>query len=285
MNPDTNQVYGVSFMCQYVGVSRAAYYKWTHRKVTAQELENKAILAYIIAREESKNYIYGVRTMTMYLNKETPYHISQGRVRRIMRRNGIQSSIRVAKRDRKAEKKEYILANKLLHEDGSHDFAPEQPNMTWVTDCSELRFGPGKKQRLRLSAIKDLYDHSIIAWCVASTETTQLVSETITQALKANHGVKPQFLHSDQGSAYTSGSYNTLLSGEGIVHSMSRPGTPGDNSAMECFWSQLKTEELAFKAPLSEIELVGIIKTYIAWHNTERRQLTLNGSTLSGIGE
>ncbi len=272
-------------MCQYVGVSRAAYYKWTHRKVTAQELENKAILAYIIAREESKNYIYGVRTMTMYLNKETPYHISQGRVRRIMRRNGIQSSIRVAKRDRKAEKKEYILANKLLHEDGSHDFAPEQPNMTWVTDCSELRFGPGKKQRLRLSAIKDLYDHSIIAWCVASTETTQLVSETITQALKANHGVKPQFLHSDQGSAYTSGSYNTLLSGEGIVHSMSRPGTPGDNSAMECFWSQLKTEELAFKAPLSEIELVGIIKTYIAWHNTERRQLTLNGSTLSGIGE
>uniref|UniRef100_UPI003F5661B5 IS3 family transposase n=1 Tax=Pediococcus ethanolidurans TaxID=319653 RepID=UPI003F5661B5 len=278
-------MYGVSFMCQYVGVSRAAYYKWTHRKVTAQELENKAILAYIIAREESKNYIYGVRTMTMYLNKETPYHISQGRVRRIMRRNGIQSSIRVAKRDRKAEKKEYILANKLLHEDGSHDFAPEQPNMTWVTDCSELRFGPGKKQRLRLSAIKDLYDHSIIAWCVASTETTQLVSETITQALKANHGVKPQFLHSDQGSAYTSGSYNTLLSGEGIVHSMSRPGTPGDNSAMECFWSQLKTEELAFKAPLSEIELVGIIKTYIAWHNTERRQLTLNGSTLSGIGE
>ncbi len=266
-------------MCQYVGVSRAAYCKWTHRKVTAQELENKAILAYIIAREESKNYIYGVRTMTMYLNKETPYHISQGRVRRIMRRNGIQSSIRVAKRDRKAEKKEYILANKLLHEDGSHDFAPEQPNMTWVTDCSELRFGPGKKQRLRLSAIKDLYDHSIIAWCVASTETTQLVSETITQALKANHGVKPQFLHSDQGSAYTSGSYNTLLSGEGIVHSMSRPGTPGDNSAMECFWSQLKTEELAFKAPLSEIELVGIIKTYIAWHNTERRQLTLNGMT------
>ncbi|WP_367366065.1 IS3 family transposase [Pediococcus parvulus] len=247
-------------MCQYIGVSRAAYYKWTHHKVTAHELENEAILDYIIEREESKNYIYGVRTMTMYINEETPYHASEGRVRRIMRNNGIHSSIRVAKRDHKAEKKEYILANKLLCEDGSHDFAPERPNITWVTDCSELRFGPGKKQRLRLSAIKDLYDHSIIAWRVASTETTQLVSETITKALKATHGLKPQILHSDQGSAYTSVSYNTLLAGKGIVHSMSRPGTPGDNSAMECFWSQLKTEEMAFKNPLSEIELIGIIR-------------------------
>lgn len=264
-------------MCQYIGVSRAEYYKWTHHKVTAHELENEAILDYIIEREESKNYIYGVRTMTMYINEETPYHASEGRVRCIMRNNGIHSSIRVAKRDHKAEKKEYILAIKLLCEDGSHDFAPERPNITWVTDCSELRFGPGKKQRLRLSAIKDLYDHSIIAWRVASTETTQLVSETITKALKATHGLKPQILHSDQGSAYTSVSYNTLLAGKGIVHSMSRPGTPGDNSAMECFWSQLKTEEMAFKNPLSEIELIGIIRAYITWHNTERRQTTLNG--------
>ncbi|MFD0896416.1 IS3 family transposase [Loigolactobacillus binensis] len=121
-------------MCQYVGVSRAVYYKWTHRKVTAHELENEAILAYIIEREESKNYIYGVHTMTMYLNEETSYHVSRGRVRRIMRRNGIRPSIRVAKRDRKAEKKECILANKLLCADSSHDFAPERPNMTWVTD-------------------------------------------------------------------------------------------------------------------------------------------------------
>ena len=92
--------------------------------------------------------------MTRYLNMDTPYHVSQGRVRRIMCDHGIYSSIRVA---RKAEKKEWILANKLLRKDGSHDFVPEQPNITWVTDCSELRYGAGKQQRLCLSAIKDLY--------------------------------------------------------------------------------------------------------------------------------
>ncbi|RXT17716.1 transposase [Lacticaseibacillus chiayiensis] len=266
-------------MCAYIGVSRAAYYKWTHRKITARELENDAILTYIIKRQESNNYIYGVRTMTMYINVETPYHVSQGRVRRIMRSHGIYSSIRVAKRDRKAEKKEFILANKLLREDGSHDFTPERPNITWATDCSELRFGVDIKQRLRLSAIKDLYDGSILAWDVAGTETTQLVTATMTKALKANHGLKPEILHSDQGSVYTSRAYNTLLTGNGITHSMSRPGTPGDNSPMESFWSQFKTEELALKHPLSEIELIAIIKKYINWHNKERRQLALNGMT------
>jgi transposase InsO family protein len=266
-------------MCKFIGVSRAAYYKWTHRKSTTHELENDAILTYIITRQEANHYIYGVRTMTMYINIETPFHVSQGWVRRIMRRHDICSSIRVAKRNRKAEKKEYILSNKLLHEDGSHNFTPKYPNETWVTDCSELKYGPNMKQRLRLSAIKDLYDGSIIAWHTAGTETAKLVTDTIKKALKPMRKVRPKILHSDQGSAYTSSTYNTVLAGEGIVHSMSRPGTPGDNSPMESFWSQFKTEELAFKQPRSKIELISIIKKYISWHNTERRQQTLNGMT------
>lgn len=35
-----------------MGISRAAYYKWTHRKVTAHEQENQAIRDYIIELEE-----------------------------------------------------------------------------------------------------------------------------------------------------------------------------------------------------------------------------------------
>lgn len=55
-----------------------------------------------------------------------------------MRRNGIQSVIRAVKQDCKAGKKAYILANKLLNEDGRKNFIPERPNMTLVTDCSEF---------------------------------------------------------------------------------------------------------------------------------------------------
>lgn len=148
-----------------------------------------------------------------------------------------------------------------------------------VTDCSELTYGIKNEKKLRLSAVKDLYDHSIIAWRVAPTETAQLVTDTIKLALKNNNGIKPKTMHSDQGSAYTGGEYNTFLAGEGIIHSMSRPGTPGDNSPMESFWSHLKTERFAFEQALSEVEMMKQIEDTIHWYNYERRQETPNGMT------
>lgn len=50
----------------------------------------------------------------------------------------------------------------------------------------------------------------------------------------------------NQGSSYTSGLFNDHLASKRIKHSMSRPGTPGDNSPMESFWGHMKTEFLTF---------------------------------------
>ena len=88
-----------------MGVSRAAYYKWTHRKVTVHEQENQAIRDYIIELEEKNHYVFGVKRLMTYINAETQYHVSHGRVRRIMRLAGIRASIRVAKRDRQVERR------------------------------------------------------------------------------------------------------------------------------------------------------------------------------------
>lgn len=53
--------------------------------------------------------------------------------------------------------------------------------------------------------------------------------------------------HSDQGSQYTSEQFQRLLDGNGITCSMSRAGNVWDNSAMESFFSSLKTERTARK--------------------------------------
>lgn len=55
-----------------------------------------------------------------------------------------------------------------------------------VTDCTELKLEWKYKRHLRLSAIKDLYDHSIIAWNIDDTETADLVTHTIDIALEEN---------------------------------------------------------------------------------------------------
>ena len=49
-------------------------------------------------------------------------------------------------------------------------------------------------------------------------------------------------LHSDQGSVYASKNYNDLLGTCGIIHSMSRAGTPTDNAAMESINGWIKSE-------------------------------------------
>ena len=51
--------------------------------------------------------------------------------------------------------------------------------------------------------------------------------------------------HSDQGSQYTSEQFQRLMTDHGITCSMSRSGNVWDNSAMESYFSSLKTERTA----------------------------------------
>lgn len=231
----------------------------------------------MIALEEQHHYIFGVERLTMYINQQTQYHVGHNRVRRLMHKNHIKAAIRSKNHARHQEHKEQILANLLYDPETGHQFLPEYSNRVWVTDCSELQYGPKSEFRLRLSAIKDLHDHSIIAWQIDDTETSDLVTETLNLGLATLDNNKPDIVHSDQGSAYTSGQYNTVLSSKGIRHSMSRAGTPGDNSPMESFWSHMKDEFFAFHSATSKEEMMTLIEQYIHWYNNERLQTTLNG--------
>ncbi|WP_237755411.1 DDE-type integrase/transposase/recombinase [Lacticaseibacillus paracasei] len=71
-----------------------------------------------------------------------------------------------------------------------------------------MTYGKDNKQKLQLSAVKDLHDNSVIAWCVAPTETADLVTKTMKLAIENNDGIEPDTVYSDQGTAYTSSTYN-----------------------------------------------------------------------------
>ena len=262
-------------MCQKIGISRRSYYKWLNRKKTNNDQLNKELTEFILNIESEHNYIFGVETLVMHINTDTEYHVNHKRIRRLMKINNIKCSIRISKHDRKAERKEMMSSNII-----KHDFNQEESNKVWVTDCTELKYGNQGLSKLKLSAIKDLHDHSIIAWAVSDTETKELVTLTIDKAMEDNDMVsKKLILHTDQGSAYTSLRFNKALDSYGIRHSMSRPGTPGDNSPMESFWSHLKDEDLSFKRALTKEELVQNITEAIDWYNNSRRQKSLKGMT------
>jgi hypothetical protein len=55
-------------MCQQLGISRAAYYKWLKRSIPEQEQENRKLAELIQEYDDRFRHILGYRRMTAWLN-------------------------------------------------------------------------------------------------------------------------------------------------------------------------------------------------------------------------
>lgn len=86
-------------------------------------------------------------------------------------------------------------------------------------------------------------------------------------------------LHTDQGSVYSSASYNELIKDYNILRSMSRAGTPTDNPVNESLNGWIK-EELFLDFDLKNCDDVPkLIKDYIFYYNHSRPSYALNYKT------
>ena len=152
----------------------------------------------------------------------------------------------------------------------NREFQADRPNHKWVTDISYIHTGQGV---LYLSIIRDLFDNSIVAYKTGTTQTGNLVLDTIRLAMRKEKKVAAELqLHSDQGFQYTSTEYFNLTQSYGITPSMSRRGNPYDNAMAENFFSILKTECIYRHKPKTFSEAKDMIDRYIHFYNHERIQ-------------
>lgn len=155
------------------------------------------------------------------------------------------------------------------------DFRADHPNQKWLTDITEFKI-PGVNQKLYLSAILDLYDNSIIAYKISTTNNNQLVFNTFDLAIKKYPFAKPIF-HSDRGFQYTSKVFKCKLDEAGMIQSMSRVGKCIDNGPMEAFWGTLKSE-MFYGIKFDDLDsLKSKIEEYIIFYNNFRLQSNLKG--------
>ncbi len=106
--------------------------------------------------------------------------------------------------------------------------------------------------------------------------TSQLVADALMMAVWRRGKPVALLHHSDQGSQYTSEHFQELLKEQGITCSMSRAGEVWDNSAMESFFSSLKTERTARKVYRSREQARADVFDYIErFYNPTRRHSTL----------
>lgn len=127
-----------------------------------------------------------------------------------------------------------------------------------------------------MAAVLDLYSRRIVGWSMQSSMTAQLVADALMMAVWRRGRPVELLHHSDQGSQYTSKHFQQLLREQGITCSMSRAGEVWDNSAMESFFSSLKTERVGRKVYRSREQERADVFDYIErFYNPTRRRSTL----------
>lgn len=223
-----------------------------------------------------KNRKKGARQIKMTLAGQFEVVYNLKRIRRIMNKYDIICPIRRAnpyRRMMKATQEHKVVPNLL-----NRKFKQEIAYKVLLTDITYLFYGKG--QKAYLSTIKDASTNEIVAYEVSSRITLDIATETLKK-LKRSRKVKlaeGAFIHSDQGSHYTSPVYQKMVKKYKMGQSMSRRGNCWDNAPQESFFGHFKDE--AYIKPCETLEeLKREIKEYMNYYNHYRYQWDLKKMT------
>lgn len=121
---------------------------------------------------------------------------------------------------------------------------PGKPFMVVASDMTMLRNRNGKTYEVTFYF--DAFDRSILScrWSTRAGDARPYVEglKEVARKRKKERIDHDTILHTDQGSVYSSHHYNQLAKELGLVHSMSRAGTPTDNPMDEALNGWIKDE-------------------------------------------
>jgi transposase InsO family protein len=142
---------------------------------------------------------------------------------------------------------------------------PIQPNVVWAGDFTYIWF----IDRWYVATVIDVYTREIVGWHIANHHTTSLIVDAFQDAAR-RAGTSPKYFHSDQGSEYVSGAYESLLQSYGTEPSHSRKGSPWQNGYQESFYSNFKLELGDVRRFEHVGQLVEAVHGQIRYYNHDR---------------
>lgn len=250
-------------LAKRLGIHRSMLY-YQHKRPAIDEEIKRQIEAAL-----SKNPAYGHKRLAMALK------LNKKRIRRIMKKFGIKPYRRRAKLLRKkddegkAAVENSVNIYKLL--------CPISINIVWVSDFTYIKF---QGKFIYLATIMDMYTREIIGIAVSRFHNKNLVMEAFMDAEKKT-GTYPLYLHSDQGSEYTSEEYKIYVRGKQTILSFAEKGSPWQNGFQESFYQ-------GFKLDLGDVnrfetigELIEGIYQTMYYYNNERIHTALKMSPVA----
>lgn len=266
----------IKYLCEIAKVSRSGYYNFfseksfeNRNKKESQDEKDRNIILDAFNRH---GYKKGAKGIKMTLENEDKIVFNLKHIRRIMKKYNIICPIRKAEPYKQMLKKD--LEHRTIDNKLNRQFKQERPGKVLLTDITYLSYGFYK--RAYLSTIKDASTNEIMAYRLSTNLYLDFVLNTMWDLVNQKKVPIPEdaFVHSDQGSHYTSPTFQALLKELKLSQSMSRKGNCWDNAPQESFFGHMK-DEVDFKSCSTFEELQVEIDKYIEYYNNYRYQWSL----------
>ncbi len=260
-------IWPVSWLCAALEVSRSGFHAWLKRPACDRAVYDGKLALAIDTSFKASDRTYGARRVWHDVLEEG-LACGLHRVERLMRENGFRA--RPKRRAKpKDEGERAVIADNIL----DRKFAAARPNQKWLADFTYIWTAEGW---LYVAVVLDLFSRRIVGWSMKAERDAALVMDALMMAVWRRGKADALLHHSDQGSQYTSEQFQRLLADNGITCSMSRAGNVWDNSAMESFFSSLKTERTAAKTYRTRDQARADVFDYIErFYNPRRRHSKL----------
>jgi putative transposase len=255
-------------MCSVMKVSPSGYYAWRDRPLSERARANQKWVVEIRDIHAQSRKTYGSPRIHAELLARG-FRVGKNRVARLMRAADIRARRKKKRKVTTDSQHAYPIAPDLLQ----RDFQAESPNRKWLGD---ITFIPTAEGWLYLAAILDLFSRKIVGWAMDETLESRLVEQAFHMAVQNRTRIAGLLHHSDRGSQYAGGPYQSLLTAHQMQVSMSDTGDCYDNAPMESFFSTLKCEQVHFQDYLTRAEAKTDIFAYIeGFYNRTRRHSSL----------
>lgn len=269
----------VTVTCRVLKLSRQPYYRWLADPVTARDVAGayRADALFDAHRDDPE---FGHRLLADEA-RAAGMAMSDRTAWRICRDNSWWSAFG-KKRARNGKRPGPAVHDDLCtvtDEMGRirHEFTADRPNQLWLTDITEHKTSEGK---LYLCAIKDVFANKIVGYSIDSRMKSRLAVNALNNAVAMRGNVDGCIVHSDRGSQFRSKKFVRALTGHGLVGSMGRVASCGDNAAMESFFSLLQKNVLNRRTWTTREQLrIAIVNWIERTYHRRRRQTSLGRLT------
>ena len=217
------------------------------------------------------NYpFYGIRNIRNELWAKG-HHVSRGKVRRLMRRMGIEALYvkpKLSWSNPKHVKYPYLLRYLQI----------TRANQVW---CADITYIPMARGFCYLVAVMDWSSRYVLAWRLSNTLDSSFCVDALEEAI--THPGCPEIFNTDQGSPFTADVFTDTLQSNNIAISMDGKGRWMDNVFIERLWKSVKYEDIYLKSYGSMTEAKRGLALYFKFYNEKRWHQNFDKKTPSMV--